>query len=273
MHSHLQDLTRPLALREYLLEIAERRHFLWSLPVAELSSRHFGTFLGTIWLGLNPLLLLLVYYLVFSVILDVGRGVENFATFLAIGIFIFHFSQRSVVSSSSVVRRNLGLMRTVYFPRALLVLAVVLETLLAHLPALGMVLVFAAVTGETPHWSWLLLVPLTLLQCLFNLGASFWSARLGESMPDLVHALPYLFRLLFYGSGVLYSVEAYVKDPFVLRCFDLNPFYGLVTLARSIIVVEPVSPVLLLALVSWTAFLLITGFTAFRRGEPNYGST
>ncbi len=269
--THLQDLTRPPALGSYLRQLLERRDFAWSLPLAELRSRNVTTLLGGLWLVLNPLLLLLVYYLLFSVILDISRGVDNFAAFLAVGIFTFHFSQRTIVAGASVVRRNQGLLRTIYFPRALLVLSVVLENLLAHLPATGVMLVFATLTGDTPRAAWLLLVPLLGLQCLFNLGASFWAARLGDEFPDFANALPFAFRLLFYGSGVLYSVEAFVSDPATLRYFELNPFYCMVALARSIVLDDPASPTLLPVFSGWSVLLLFTGFVAFRRGEATYG--
>ena len=268
---HLQDLARPIPLREYLLQILARRDFALSLPAAELRARNATTLLGAAWLVLNPLFLILVYYLLFSVVLDVGRGVPNFAAFLGVGIFTFQLSQRTIMAGSRVILRNQSLMRTLYFPRAILPLSVVIENLIAYVPALVVLLLFAMATGESPRLAWLLIVPLTLFQSVFNLGASFWAARLGDKSPDFANVLPYFFRILLYGSGVLYAVENFVTDERLLWAFDLNPFYCLVAIAREIVLGLPASPTVYLSLSIWSVVLLLTGFIAFRRGEASYG--
>lgn len=267
----LHDLAHLLPLGEYLRQIVARRDFLWSLPSAELRSRNADTALGPFWLVLNPLFLILVYYLLFSVLLDISRGVTNYAAFLGVGIFCFHLSQRTVLASARVMFRNQSLIRALYFPRAILPLALVLENLIAFLPAIGVLLAFIWITGEPPRWSWLLLAPLVLAQSLFNLGLSLWAARVGDRSLDFANLLPYLFRLLLYGSGVLYSVEAFVSDPRWLRLFDLNPFYCLVSISRAVLLGLTVRPEAYVSLTVWTVGLLVTGFFVFRRGETTYG--
>ena len=110
-----------------------------------------------------------------------------------------------------------------------------------------------------------------LAQSLFNLGASFWAARLGDRSLDFANVLPYVFRLLLYGSGVLYSVEAFVSDPRWLRLFDINPFYCLVSISRAVLLGSSVRPEAYISLAVWTVLLLVTGFFVFRRGETTYG--
>lgn len=264
-------MARPGVLA-YLRQTWSRRDFALAIAAGELRGQHMDSVLGNVWHVLNPLLLAGVYYLVFGVLLDISRGVENFPAFIVIGVFIFHFSQKSIISGSGAVVANEGLIRSIKFPRAVLPLSVVLGHAVAFLPALAVMLVIVAATGETPQPQWLLLAPIVLLQALFNLGGALIVARLTDLFRDVQNLLPYLFRLAFYGSGVLYSPERFVSDPAVLAFFDFNPFFVFVSLARGPLLGEmSLDPRLVWIAVGWTVVLLVAGFVFFRGGEEQYG--
>src|SRR5688572_2784464 len=105
---------------EYLKALWVRREFAIAIPTAELQAQHRNTVLGGLWHLLNPLLQMGVYYLVFGVILDVNRGVDNFLGFIAIGVFTFHFTTKSVTAGAKAITSNEGLIRAIMFPRAIL---------------------------------------------------------------------------------------------------------------------------------------------------------
>jgi teichoic acid transport system permease protein len=268
----LIDVRARQPVGRYLADVWDRREYIMRVPIEDLRAKNFDTVLGNLWHLLNPLLLIGVYYLVFGVILSIDRGVDNFIAFLAVGILTFQFTQKAALQGAKSIVNNEGLIRSLQFPRAILPMSTVLGETLAHGPALLVMFAVAAGTGETitPLW---LLVPLLVvpLQVLFNLGLAFFTARATDAFRDVENVLPFVFRIAFYMSGILYSVDARVDDATFRALFALNPIYCFASLARFLVLGDPFNSALLLSAVLWTVLLLSIGFAVFRAGELTYG--
>ena len=269
---NLFDLTRPPSSAAYLKEAWRRRAFAILVPAQDLRAQNMGTALGQLWHLANPALLVGVYFLVFGVLLDTSRGVENFLGFLIVGVVLFHLTQRVVQDSAVCITRNLGLIRSVQFPRILLPAATLNGQTAAFVPALALALAAVVVTGERPSLRWLALLGVLAAQFLFNLGAALLVARVGASVPDLRQLLPHLFRLLFYASGVIFSVEAFVTSDAWRRAFALNPLYDVITCARWCLLGEPADAWVVAGMLGWCAALPVVGFAVFRRSDQRLGA-
>ena len=116
-----------------------------------------------------------------------------------------------------------------------------------------------------------LLPIIILLQVVFNLGAGFIVGRLNMMVPDTENILNFLFRLVFYMSGILYSVEVYVDQEIVRELFALNPFYAYIELNRLALIGTSPGPWVWVSGIAWAAVLTTAGFEFFRRGELSYG--
>ena len=270
-NDELFPIGRVDPLMDYLRDIWRRRDFIIQVPLNELRVQNANTFLGNIWLVLNPALSVGVYFIVFGLIVDVRRGVEDYLAFLTIGVFVFSSSQRVIVNGAGAVARNLGLIRTMRFPRAILPLGTAVSGVISFGPVLLVTLAVTIGYGNFPTWRWAALLPVFALQVLFNLGGSFFMARLNHVYTDLEYTLPYLFRLLFYLSGVLYSVDRFVQDESLRFFFALNPMYCFLSIWRWALLdlplrAEVVGGALISGLVAPVA-----GFLFFRAGEATYG--
>jgi teichoic acid transport system permease protein len=261
-------------LRVYLASLWRRREFALDMARGELRAQHLDTALGNLWHLLNPLMLIGVYYLVFGVILGTDRGVENFLAFLAIGVFTFQFTQKSALSGARTIVSNVGLIRSLQFPRALLPIATVVRETFAYGSAAAVMFAVVLVRGEPVTPLWLLVVPAFLLQLAFNTGLALFCARLSDKFRDMINVLPYLFRIAFYLSGVIYSVDAYVDNPQVLRLFLLNPFYVFLSLPREYLMESQDHSYvgwMWLSAFGWAVVSLLVGLLIFRNGEKEYG--
>ena len=98
-------------------------------------------------------------------------------------------------------------------------------------------------------------------------------ARYNHGFRDLENLLPFVFRLLFYISGVLYSVDNVVEDSFWRALFLLNPMYCLVTTWRWVMVGTSIASEVWFATGIWALGSLIFGFLIFRSKESTYGNT
>lgn len=269
-HATLERLGSTPSVADYLRALWRRRQFAVAIAVGEVRSQHMNTALGNLWLVLNPLLQMGVYFLVFGVILGTDRGVDNFLAFLAVGVFLYHYTQRSIMAGAKSILKNQGLIRSIQFPRAVLPLATVMAHALSFLPAAAVMIFIALATGESVHWTWLMLVPLFVVQTVFNIGMAFITARMTDRFPDMLNVLPFVFRLIFYVSGVLFLASRHLTAE-TLVWFRLNPVYATISTGRGIILDGTLDGALWLSVVGWAIFALVVGFFVFRAGEQDYG--
>jgi teichoic acid transport system permease protein len=278
-YDDLIPLGRSLPVRVYLRMLWQRRQFAISVPLGELRTRHMNTVLGNVWHLLNPILQVGVYYLIFKLLLRTDRGLENFLPYLAIGVFCFGYMQRSITACASSIINNEGLIRSLSFPRAILPISAVVRETIAFLPSIGLVLALCVAPPEGLRWSWLLIIPWTLMMAMFSLGAGFVLARLTDGAKDVRNLLPFVFRICFYLSGILYAFEHFVGGtPFEpwLPIIALNPFYAFIMQMRhalmSTYVADPVvDPLLLPSAILYPVVFLVVGFLFFRAAEQRYG--
>jgi teichoic acid transport system permease protein len=258
---------------EYIRSLWTRREFALAIPRAELRAKNQNTVLGGLWHVLNPLMLVGVYYVVFDLILDTSRGVENFLAFLTIGVFVFHLTSKSVNAASKSITSNEGLLRAVAFPRAILPLSVVLSEFLAFSYALIVMVAVVLLTGEPLYWTWVLIVPAIALQLLFNAGLALFVARLTSHFRDVSQVLPYLLRMWLYFSGVLYEPTHFVAEgSLALRILQANPAYVYINLVRTAVLEQKPPPAMeWIEAAAWGTVVLVIGFLYFRAREHEYG--
>ena len=261
---------RPLGT--YLREVWQRRDFSYALADNDLRLRHMNSVLGQLWHLLNPALMIFVYFLIFGVVLDARRGVDNYVTFLVTGVIVFRLAANTITACARCIPTNIGLIRSIQFPRALVPIAVVLENLMAAIPALGLVILVAFLDGADVTWRLLTLPVVIGLGSMFTLGTGMMAARAGATLTDLTQVLPHFFRIMLYVSGVLFSVEAMIDNQLIRNLFALNPFYCLVAVARWSVMNAPIGERVLLGLVGWAIGGLIVGFPYFTRAEHRFGA-
>lgn len=177
---------RP-GLVEYIRQLWSRRHFILAFSQAKLTAQYAQAKLGQLWQVATPLLNALVYYLIFALILGTKKGISNevFIPFLVTGVFVFTFTQSSVMAGVRAISGNLGLVRALHFPRASLPISFALQQLQQLLFSMIVLFVIAIAFGSYPSLSWLLIIPALALQFVFNTGLALMMARLGSNTPTL----------------------------------------------------------------------------------------
>jgi teichoic acid transport system permease protein len=232
---------RPSSARprigSYIRMVWQRRHFIVAYATARNVSMYTEARLGQLWQVLTPLLNSAVYYLVFGILFQANRGISHYTAYLVTGVFIFSFTERSIVVGSTVMRANIALIRALHFPRACLPLAYVMVELQQLM--VSMLVLFAIVlgTGEPLTWYWLFLVPTLILQATFNMGAALIMARLGAGAQDFSQLIPFLTRVWRYFCGVMYSIASLPASlpEWAKNVLQLNPAAVYITLTRHAI--------------------------------------
>lgn len=273
--SRLRPILAILSTREYLEQMWNRRAFAVAMPLEEVRASHQNTLLGNVWHLVNPLLSVGVYYLVFGKILGVSRGIDNYILWLTIGVFAYGLTSRSVLAGATSIAKSQGLMRAMRFPRALIPLSTVIGRLLTFGFELAVLLAVALVTGEGVNVRLLALPLILAVHTALNLGGAFIAARLNDSYEDVQQLIPFIFQLLRYVSGVMFSVQTFIEGTDshgrLSRLVGLNPLVQILDLYRWAFMGNPVDPVRLLESVTISLLLLVFGFRYFRTNELQYG--
>jgi teichoic acid transport system permease protein len=273
----LERIGTPLSLGEYLRRMWSRRDFVLTVPIGQLKAQNQNSLLGSAWHLLNPLLLAGVFYLVFGVLFDAQRDIDHFAAYLIIGIFVFTYTQKVMMSGARTIIANANLIKTISFPRACLPLAASLGEAAAQGAAFVAMAGVVMLTGVLPSPSWLLILPAFLLQGLFNAGLAFAAARLTFHYRDVEQLLPFVLRLWMYGSGVFFSLE-YVTIKadaaganWLGEAFQLNPLWVFMSLVRGALIGPSPGAGQWALAVAWSAGALVLGFLFFKANETDYG--
>lgn len=267
---------RP-SLFAYTRQLWAYRFFITEYANAKLVSSFSTARLGQLWQVLTPLANAGVYYLIFGVVLNTRDQVDNFIAYLCTGLFVFTFTATVVQQGTQSIVSNLGLIRALHFPRAVLPIAVMLTQFQSLVAAMVVLFGIVLVSGEPLTVQWLLLIPALLLQSVFNAGLALAMARLGSKLTDLKQVIPFVMRTWMYGSGVLYSVANFEEHlpTAVSTLVKANPLLVYIELARHALMEDvplasPVSQLWLLA-IGWTLVIGVGGYIFFWRGEQEYG--
>jgi teichoic acid transport system permease protein len=228
---------RPSALRptvlSYLAELWQRRHFIIAFATARNIALYTEAKLGQLWQVLTPLLNAGVYFLIFGELLHISRGIPNYLGFVVTGVFVFNFTQRSFISTSTVMTDNLDLIRALQFPRAALPLGYVVIEMQQMALSMAVLVPILLLTGEPLTWYWLLAIPALALQAVFNVGCGLACARLGAHVNDFSQLLPFLMRTWLYVSGVIFSISTLDLGGLGKSLLQVNPAALFITLIRN----------------------------------------
>ncbi|WP_299534596.1 ABC transporter permease [uncultured Streptomyces sp.] len=269
---------RP-GLFAYIGQLWGRRHFIVAFSRAKLTAQYSQAKLGQLWQVATPLLNALVYFLIFGLILGTSKGMsrEVFIPFLVTGIFVFTFTQSSVMAGVRAISGNLGLVRALHFPRASLPISFSLQQLQQLLYSMIVLVAVAVGFGSYPTLSWLLVVPALVLQFFFNTGLALVMARLGSKTPDLAQLMPFIMRTWMYGSGVMFSIPVMLADKpqWIADVLQYNPAAIYMDLVRFALIdgygSENLPAHVWAVALAWAVGVGVLGFVYFWKAEERYG--
>jgi ABC-type polysaccharide/polyol phosphate export permease len=207
------------ALRQ-LAHLVEYQELIRTLVIRDLKVRYKDSALGVVWSLMNPLLMMIVFTLVFTVMTPV-RAIENFPVFFLCGLLPWNFFSTSVIGSTASIVGNGALLKKVFFPREVLPLSMVLANLVNFLIALTVLfgLVFAF---QIPLTIWLVYLPVVILiQVIFTLGISFALATINVFYRDTQQIMDVLMLAWFFVTPVFYPINILPRN-YELLGFSLD---------------------------------------------------
>ena len=270
---------RP-SLPAYVRHLWARRHFITAFATAKLTAQYSQAKLGQVWQVMTPLLNAAVYYFIFGVLLGTKRNVPDYVPFLVTGVFIWTFTQSSIMAGTRAIAGNLGLVRALHFPRAALPISFALQQLQQLLFSMAALVVILLCFGVPLAASWLLAVPALVLQSVFNAGVSMIMARMGAKTPDIAQLMPFVLRTWMYVSGVMWSIDKLAKGhhdwpSWVVPVLQANPAAIYIDLMRYSLIdsfhASQLPHHVWAIAVGWALVAGVGGFIYFWKAEETYG--
>jgi len=189
-------------------DLIRYRELFGSLFRRDLRAKYKGSVLGLAWSLAHPVVLMLVYLLVFSVLLRIQTSnYEHYWLFLLSGLPVWVFFATSLQSSSRSLLENANLIRKVRFPRQLVPLSMVATQLVGFAVMTAIVIVLSLVYLPDSRATVWLSLPVAALIVGFVAGLSLAVASLNALYRDVEHIVAALLLPWFFLTPVLYSLD------------------------------------------------------------------
>lgn len=225
-----------------LRELFLYRDLLFNLVIRDLKLRYRNSVLGFLWSLVNPLLMMLVFTVVFSFMMP-NAEIRHFPIFALCAILPWNFFSAALSQSVDSIVGNAHLIKKVYFPREVLPISVVTSNLVNFLLALLVLfcMLFAAGIGVT---KWVVFLPLVILaQFLFTLGLAFILATMNVYYRDTGIIMDVILMAWFFLTPIIYPIEILPASrqlwglalPIRRLMYILNPMASIVASYRTIL--------------------------------------
>jgi len=252
---------------KHLRELHGYRNLIWQLAWSEFKLRYKNSILGYLWSLLEPMLMLLVLYVVFSNLMKVQ--VEYYQLFLLLGIILWGFLSRATTIGMFSIVGKPGMVKKIYFPRDIFVISSCVTALLMSIFE-SLIFIMFMVLFRVPISINLIYAPF-ILCCLFiiSLGLSLALSALNVFYRDVQFIWQVLLQIGYFATPILYTIDIFPQElqKFVL----LNPVARILISARdTIIYSSPAKTEDLLFMFLSAVISLFVGYIIFSRLEPRF---
>lgn len=254
-------------MTKYIQNFMKFQPLLSELVARDIKIKYRRSVLGVLWTLLNPLLMMIVLSIVFSNLFKFD--VENFPLYLLSGQVIFNYFANSTTSSMSAITDNASLIKKIYIPKYLFVLARTTSSfinLMASFTAL--LLVMLAMRAELHYTVFLAFIPIILL-VVFSLGIGLLLSALVVRFRDIMHLYSVFITALMYLTPVIYPLN--ILPSWIKSIVLLNPITNYLVMFRDVMLNNAFPNLLYLGLgVLEAVIALALGLWVFYKSQDEF---
>lgn len=249
-------------------DLYQYRELLKTNVKKEIRGKYKGSFLGVLWSFINPLLMVLVYAIVFPLILKSSE--PNYVIFLIVGIIPWNFFTTVINQGTTTVVNNGNIIKKVYFPREILPISVVTSGLINFFISCIIILIFIIFGGMGLSPVMILLPFIALIQYILSLGIIFILSAINVYVRDIEYIVNFIVMMLFYATPILYSSELFKNTAFAW-IMEINPMAHIINAYRDIFYYQVMPNIPTLLIVFLISFIiLIVGYQIFKKLEKRF---
>jgi len=252
-----------------LRELLDSRSLIRIWIIYNVRSRYAQAVLGILWIVLLPLSTAFVMSIVFAQIMRIHIPNVPFIAFFLSGLVPWGLFNQGTAGSMRSLLGSLGLINQIYFPREVIILSALGESLVDTFFMFLALLVIDAIVGIYPQPIYLLLIPVVLVEVVLTLGVMLIVSQLSVLIRDIPQLISVLLQILFYLCPIIYPLS--IVPTHFRFLITLNPVAALIQAYRSIILYGHVpdwSSVLYPAALAVAS--LVFGYRTFKAGESRF---
>jgi lipopolysaccharide transport system permease protein len=223
---------------------------------------------GFLWVVLQPLIQMLIFYVILGVLVKVPTGNVPYHIFFLSAFVVWQFFSQVVNNSAFSLVGNIGVIVKSYFPRLALPLATVANALIDFVISYLVLLVFLLINGDFPITTRYLLLPLLLvITIFFSSGVGLLFGALMVVFRDTKNFLGFILLIWMYTTPIMFPITLAPEKYRIL--FYINPLTGLIETYRWVFLGQGDLPQVAYLLISFIVAVLIwfCGAIAFRAME------
>ena len=245
----------------------EYRELLKTNVKKDIRGKYKGSFLGVLWSFLNPLLMVVVYAIVFPYIMKVKT--DNYLQYLICGVIHWNFFTTVMGLGMGSIKNNAGIVNKVYFPREILPISAALSGLVNFFISCIIVILFCLFGGLGISWHIILVPIIAIMQFLITAGLVLGLSAINVYIQDTEYIVQFFINMLFYAAPILYPAEVFPKA--VRWILDINPFTHVVNAYRDLFMyhnIPNLGSCLYILIVALICFYI--GLRIFRKLEKGF---
>lgn len=252
-------------LGQFFIPFLKYKYLLNQLILREIKARYKQSILGYAWIIFNPLIQLLVYSFVFSIIFRFPTNNIPYAIFLFVGLLPWIYFQTSLSSSALVLVDNANLLKKVNFPREVLPYSVICAKSVDLFFSSLLLVFFFIYYNSSISLSIFYIIPFFILQAVLISGLSLLLSAANLFYRDIQYVTNLMLLMWMYLTPVVYPITLVPKD--YLWLYKLNPMVGIIEGYKAAVFDSPldIPSTIMSAMISISLFLL--GFFVFKRSE------
>lgn len=210
-------------------EIFKYRELLRNLVLRDVKIRYKRSALGFLWVMLDPLLMLLIFYAIFAGLF--GNSVGQYSAYVMSGLIMWQFFSQGTKVASLAFLQNRNLINKVYLPKAIFPLSVVASSLVHFIFSLVPLFIILLFSGTKLGFNLALLPFVVSIVFVFSLGMALTVSTLAVFFHDVVYIYDVVLLGWMYLSAIFYPVSILPQKVQVLM--SLNPLYHFTSLFRA----------------------------------------
>ena len=248
-------------------EVWEGRDLLFFLTRRDLKVRFQQTVIGVLWIALQPIIQLLIFYLLFGVMVKVQTDGISYPIFFLSGFIVWQLFNQIVNSSAFSLLGNIGIITKSYFPRLALPLSTTIGSLVDFFVSFALLMIFLIADHYAITTRYFLLPFLLLLTMIFSSGVGLLFGALMVVFRDTKNLLGFILQIWYFITPVMYAIKNAPKE--FLPVFYLNPLTSLIDAYRWVFLGTGDLPSLQFFLLSTLVAIILwaVGAVSFRAME------
>ena len=259
-----------------LKEIVTRRKLIWDLAKADFKKRFVGSYFGMVWMFVQPLVTVLIYFFIFQLAFKSVPPVPGvpYVLWLVPGIVPWFFYSEALNCITGCLQEYSYLVKKVVFQVEILPVIKLISCLLVHGFFLLIMLIMALCFGKLPMATWIQILYYSFAASMLALAFGYLTSAIHVFFKDMAQIVSICLQFGMWLSPIMYQETMFSADyPWIVTVLKLNPFYYIVAGYRDSILTgnwfweRPT-----LTVYFWVVTLVIgfAGLKVFKRLRPHF---